>query len=806
MRLLAARTIPALFVACALAAPRLLAQGPTTVAGEGGVPPPSIELEIPIFAGGLGVAAFEDTARLFEHVFPGTRIDLRGDPRMHEKMRVRVLDGSFPDATYTELPWISLIRAGRVLDLTPYLDGPNWEGDAPWRDTFLPGSLDTWTIDGRTYGVPLEQSCWTLFYDKGLFRRHGWSPPRTWDEFFTLCDQIRAAGLAPLALPGVYLRYGDALLRAAFYNLAGPEAWSAYHRLEPGWRTDPRFIRAAALFQRVTRENLVAGWEGMTHTAAQRAFLQGRAAFVVSGSWFVNEMRSSIPEGFELGAMNFPVFADGIGDPTALQTGSGYFFAFAKDDAARVRRTVDFLRFMTSRERARAFARQLDVPVAVRSVGPGEYSPLMQDTVAMLAGARASYSAPPNMLLPPGMGQTLVDARSALAHGRITPQEFGARLEAAAGAARTRRDEDRREVAVLHPVLGSMFLLGMLGAFAWTARGIARRMRPRHAGADAERDRAREPESVAAWFGPLRARFAAGFVGPALLLFGGLVLAPGVASFAWALTDWNGINEREWVGLFNFRWLLFESDVFWSALANNLVLMFAPAAVVVPIALVFAALISRGVAGVRLFRACVLFPNILGGVAASLIWLNAYDPANGFINSALTEAGQWTQAVSGDWWLSRWLLGFDNFAWLSPERLYGALIPIYVWLMVGFNLVLYLAAMEAIDPQHYEAAELDGASRTTQFFRITLPLIREVIVISVVFIVIGGINTFEMVWLLTGQDPLGNSHVLATWMVATMFQDFQVGRATAIAVVMFLVVLAGSAVTLLVARRESAEA
>ncbi|MBE2215412.1 MAG: extracellular solute-binding protein [Opitutaceae bacterium] len=800
------RTILALFVACALGAARAGAQ---TGDAAGPAAASSVELEIPIFAGGLGVTVFEETARLFEAAHPDTRIHLYGDPRMHEKMRVRVLDGSFPDATYCELPWTNLIRAGRVVDLTPYLDGPDWEGAGPWRDSFLPGVLDTWTIDGRTYGIPLEQSCWTLFYNKRLFREHGWTPPRTWDAFFSLCEEIKAAGFAPLALPGVYLRYGDAILRAAFYNLAGPETWRAYHELAPGLRTDPRFVRAAGVFQRVTRENLVAGWEGMTHTAAQRAFLQGRTAFVLSGSWFVSEMRSSIPAGFELGSMNFPVFAEGVGDPTALQTGSGYFFAFTHQDPGRVRRTVDFLRFMTSQARARAFARQLDAPVAVRGVGGDVFSPLMRDTAEMFASARATYSAPPNMLLPPGMGQTLVDARNELARGRITPGEFGARLEAAAAAARTRRDEDRRQVAMLHPVLGSAFLLAMLAAFAWTARGVVRRIWPQRTpeghGAAGKRGTDRGPETVAPWFGPLRGRFAAGFVGPALLLFAALVLAPGLASFAWALTDWNGINEREWVGLFNFRWLLFESDVFWRSLGNNLVLMLAPAAIVVPIALVLAALISRGVAGAGLFRACFLFPNILGGVAASLIWLNAYDPANGFINSTLTEAGQWLQGVSGEWWLPRWLIGFDSFAWLSPERLYLALIPIYIWLMVGFNLVLYLAAMEGIDPQHYEAAELDGAGRTTQFLRITLPMIREVIAISVVFIVIGGLNTFEMVWLLTGQDPLGNSHVLATWMVATMFHDFQVGRATAIAVVMFVVVLAGSAVTLLATRREEAE-
>ncbi len=757
-------------------------------------------IEIPVFSGGYGTAFYEESARMFETARPGVEVFVHGDPRMHDKMRVRAIDGSLPDATSADLPWTNLVRAGRVVDLTPFLDGPNWEGDARWRDTFLPGALETWTLDGRAYGLPLAQSAWTLFYNKRLFREHGWETPRTWDEFFDLCARMRAAGVAPVALPGVYLRYGDAFVRAAFHSLAGAEGWRAYNALEPGARTDPRFVRAAEIFRRVTDGNLVPGWEGMTHTAAQLAFLQSRAAMVVSGSWLVNEMAGKFPDDFELGAMNFPVFADGAGEPTAIQGSNEFLFVFEKNDPARVRATVDFLRFLTSRERAAAFVRATDSPVAVRGIERSLFSPRMQETAAMLEAAQASFSAPPNMLQPPGMNQALTDARQALASGAIDAAAFGARLEAAAAVARARAGPDAaREVSMLYPVRGYI-LLGLLGAAgAWVAFAVRRRLRP--GGREGDSGGAR-----AEWFGRLRPGFALGFVGPAAVVFAAAILLPGLGSFVWSFSDWDALNPREWIGLHHFRWLLFESDVFWQALGNNAFLMLVPAAFVVPIALVFAALIHRGIAGAGLFRACFLFPNILGGVAATLIWLAAYDPANGFVNSALVEAGRLVQAGTGDWGLSRWLLGFENFAWLASERLYWALIPIYVWLMVGFNLVLYLAAMEGIDPQLYEAAELDGAGSIAQFFAITLPMTAEIIAISVVFIVIGGLNTFEMVWLLTAQDPSSGNQVLATWMVSTMFKEFDIGRATTIAVVMFILVAAGSGVALLGLRgREAAK-
>ena len=204
-----------------------------------------------------------------------------------------------------------------------------------------------------------------------------------------------------------------------------------------------------------------------------------------------------------------------------------------------------------------------------------------------------------------------------------------------------------------------------------------------------------------------------------------------------------------------------------------------------PLALLFAYLLHRGVWGAKVFRAVFLFPNLLGGIAATLLWMSAYEPHGGLVNSGLVALGN---SLHNDW-----LRSFDGYPWLAQSHLYGALVPIYLWMACGFNLILYLAAMEGIDPQLYEAAEIDGAPAWRQFFTITLPLIWEVVVISAVFLVIGGLNAFEMVWLLTSQDPNSSTHTLGTLMVTSMFKEFQIGRATAIAVVLFVFVLALSA-------------
>lgn len=758
-----------------------------------------VVLDIPVLVAGYGAEFFEETAREFEKIRPGVRVNLHGDPRINDKVRTQVMAGDYPDATDAVLLYPRLIEAGRILDLGAALDGPNWEGDAVWRDTFRPGVLARWSdAGGRVHGLPFAHAIWTIFYDKALFRKNGWEAPRTWDEFFLLCEKVEATGLAPMSLPGVTMRYGDAILRAAHYNLAGPAGYAAYQALAPGSRTDASFVRAAEVLQRIATRHLVPGWEGMTHTAAQLAFLDGRCAMTLSASWFANEMRGRLPEGFELGAMNFPVFADGITPADTVQAQSGYYFLFRTGDAARERETLDFFRFLTSRERARRFAAMADAPVALLAAGVGEYSPRMADTASLLAVASGTFDAAPvpASAAQATLSQALTDARYQLMTGRATPAEFGQRLEAAAAVERTRMArpdhvEDRhhwKAVALAGLLLGTTVWLG------WPRRMGAGKPNT-HAGsraADAGRGR-------------LDGVKALGFVGPAFVVYAAFVLLPGLVALGWAFTRWDGFGEMEWAGRFNFRWLLLESDVFWSALGNNLFLMTVPPLAVVPVALGLAAYVHRGGRGAGALRVVLLFPNLLGGIAAALIWLAAYEPTSGLVNASLVALGDLVELSHGPRALENWFHSFHGHAWLAQANLYGSLIPIYLWMACGFNLVLYLAAMQAVPDELYEAAELDGASPARQFFSITLPMIREVLVISAVFLLIGGLNAFELVWLLTAQDPSAGVHTLGTFMVGTLFTEFQVGRAAAIAVLLFLMVLIASLALLRVGKKEAVE-
>ncbi len=734
-----------------------------------------IEIDIPMFEGGFGIKFFQEVAREFEKERPGIKVNLYGDPRIDDQVRIRVIEGNYPNATNSpELPFYRLVETGKILDLAPYLEGLNWENDARWRDTFLPGAIEPWQDGEHIWAVPFPYAIRVVFYNKTLFRENGWGIPQTWDELFSLCDQVKAVNIAPFAFPGVYMSYGDMILRASYYNLAGPDTYRRYNHLEKGTRSDPQFKKAAGILQRLSTRYFQAGWEGMSHTGSQLQFFQGNTAMIANGSWMVSEMLGKIPEDFELGAFSMPVFPEGKGSRNAIQAGSDYFFLFT--DVENKDLTVDFFRFLTSRRWAIAFTERQDTPTAIKGTPLESYSPLMHDVAMIIENSSHAFSGPrKGTSYGRGMEQAEQDARFLLMYDEITPEEFGDFLEAAAEKERI-ISKNPDQVVYRHTMAGSLFIFLITTALicaVYSQFKVGKKIK-----------------SVSYSTSKLNARYVLLFIGPAMLIYLLFLIKPSLESFTWAFTRWDGITERKYVGLLQFKRLLFESDIFWKALKNNLFVMFVPTLFVIPIALFISFLISRRVWGSNMFRICFFFPNIMGAIAITLLWMNAYDPQGGLVNGALVGLG-FTQ--------------FENYPWLSQEHLYWSLIPIAIWGACGFNMILYLAAMENVDTALYDAASIDGATTWQQFFFITIPQIWEALTISAVFMVIGGLKTFEYIWLLTSQRPTSNSHVMTTYMVTTMLKEFKVGQATAIAVLLFVLVFFGAMVTLRLMKRETTE-
>jgi raffinose/stachyose/melibiose transport system permease protein len=760
-----------------------------------------VTIEVPVFEGGEGLDFFEECARRYMTERPNVTVELYGDPRIADKVRIRCLEGSFPEASNAPINYWPLIENGDMLALDPYLDGPSWEGDRTWRESFMPGVLDVYVRGGRTYAVPFFYSVWVIWYNKAMFEEHGWETPETWDELFALCEEIEAEGIPAMTFQGRYLSYAQPFIDAAYYHLAGPERyWEQKESLAAGSFDNPEFVRALELSTRLT-QYFQKGAMGMTHTESQREFFEGNAAMIPCGSWLKSEMKEKIPPGFRLGCFRYPYVPTGKADPTAIPVGSNYYFVFARSDHPEV--AVDFYRFMTSREMAGLFAEMQDFPVAIEGANEGRLSDDLDDMLQILETTETVYGRPPGEGYPE-FDQYLTDVRSELFLGKITPEEAAAELERDAQIVVARAaDPTRVKWRPWQKQWQPLLLIGLIVfSIAFAAVTGVRSLRQ-------ERVERKVTQSG------LRMRWQAIllFVGPAFLLYTVFVVVPCLRSFQWSLYRWDGLTDMHWIGLVHFERLLFESEVFWTALGNNLFIMLVVPAFVLPLSLFLAACLSRRLPGSTLFRIVFFFPNILGIVAATLIWGYVYNANGGLANGALVGIGE------GLLWLHDELLPFgfieswgtsmvdhwSGFPWLSPDHLYWALVPMSIWGACGFNLILFLAAMESIPTSLYESADLDGASPWRQFWTITLPLIWDVLAIAIVFMVIGGMKAFEVIWLLTNQRPISENHVIGTYMVNSMFNEFKVGQATAIAVVLFLIVFFGSIATLRMMRRERVE-
>jgi len=270
------------------------------------------------------------------------------------------------------------------------------------------------------------------------------------------------------------------------------------------------------------------------------------------------------------------------------------------------------------------------------------------------------------------------------------------------------------------------------------------------------------------------------FVLPTLLINLVVVLGPSLSAFYYALTDWSGVGTAEFVGLANFQRLFFEDPSFGRAFLNNIVYLVIFLTLPMVMALGGASLLAPVRRGAMLFRIGLFIPYVLPSVIVVFIWVALMDPGRG-VGAQLAKLG-----IP---WLDQPFLGRTSTALPSI-----AFIDNWHWW--GFLMVLFLAGMQGIPADLYEAARIDGASRWQEFRDVTLPGIRPTVVFMILMTSIGAFLVFDYIWILTQGGPAGASEVLATLVFKAAFNNFEAGYAAAIGLVMSL--LAGAIISVFV--------
>ncbi|MEJ3404293.1 sugar ABC transporter permease [Rathayibacter sp. YIM 133350] len=263
------------------------------------------------------------------------------------------------------------------------------------------------------------------------------------------------------------------------------------------------------------------------------------------------------------------------------------------------------------------------------------------------------------------------------------------------------------------------------------------------------------------------------FVAPATLVYVGFVLVPVVLAAVYSLFKWNGFGP---LTDFNFpdNYIRAISDpVFIGAIGHNLFIVVLSLVIQGPVAIGIALLLNRRMRGRTLLRVIIFIPYVLSEVIAGLSWKLLLQPEGPF-DSFLSAIGL------GD--LSRlWLADSDVVLW--------TMFWILTWKYIGFAIILFLAGLQGVPEELGEAAQIDGATWWQTQRHITIPLLAPTIRIWAFLSIIGSLQLFDMIWVVTGGGPAGATATMATYMVQFGFQRNQLGFGSAVAVILFIVSL-----------------
>ncbi|KAF9127481.1 hypothetical protein BGX30_014776 [Mortierella sp. GBA39] len=241
-----------------------------------------------------------------------------------------------------------------------------------------------------------------------------------------------------------------------------------------------------------------------------------------------------------------------------------------------------------------------------------------------------------------------------------------------------------------------------------------------------------------------------------------IIYIPIVLTGYYGLMKWDGVSSMSFIGMENYANLMKDS-AFWNSVYHSL--LFAVLSTVsLAVYMIVALILAGNIKGAGLLRKIYLIPMLLSSVAIAQLWLKIYHPTNGILNTFLVSLGV-----------------EDPPAWLSDPKLvlYALFIPI-LWQYAGFYILIYYAALKNIPASLIEAARIDGANPWQIALRIKLPLVSEVVKVTIVLAVVGSLKYFDLIYVMTDGGPNGASEVMASYMYQKAFRGFDFGYGSAI--------------------------
>ncbi|MFO0114616.1 MAG: carbohydrate ABC transporter permease [Betaproteobacteria bacterium] len=269
------------------------------------------------------------------------------------------------------------------------------------------------------------------------------------------------------------------------------------------------------------------------------------------------------------------------------------------------------------------------------------------------------------------------------------------------------------------------------------------------------------------------------FLIPACVVLATFVLYPALKAIYLSFTNFNMIRQAEFVGFANYL-NVWRDPFFWAALKNTLLYMVVVVPVLVIAPIFLAALVNKHIPGITFIRAAIYLPVITSLVISGLIWKWVYEE-QGILNYVLLASGLTT----------------DPVAFLTdPANALYSVMAVTIWSGMGYYMVIYLAGLQSIPRHLYEVAEVEGVSAWQQMIHITIPLLRPSIAVVTVMSSIAAMKVFEEVYVMTQGGPMDSTKTLVYYLYESAFSEFEMGFASAIGVVLFLLTLVFSLINL----------
>jgi ABC-type sugar transport system permease subunit len=256
------------------------------------------------------------------------------------------------------------------------------------------------------------------------------------------------------------------------------------------------------------------------------------------------------------------------------------------------------------------------------------------------------------------------------------------------------------------------------------------------------------------------------FILPFYLLFIYFLLIPILEVVFYSLTDYNMFSGKKFIGLHNFS-ELWQDKVFLKSMKNTIVYLIFTLIPTMSIGLLFAIFLNTKLFNTSWARAFIFMPHIVSMVSVSMVWMWLYDPTFGIFNRILST------------------LGFDTLQWLvDPKTAMPSVIIMSIWKGIGYNMIIFLAGLQGIPRDYYEAAEVDGANKVKQFIHITVPLLAPATFFLFVTGVINSFNVFEQINVMTSGGPVNSTTTMVHQIYLRAFSEFKMGYASAQSVIL----------------------